>query len=185
MSSLSRPARRAFRTVASTRRNISSIASAKERIPLDVHPEVEDALETGKPVVALESTIITHGKDAVSYEYRVNTYCGGIWQMTASGIGTIDQDCFELNAGCYKTYGFDYQPGNDGYITWVYDDAPAWAVMAAGLGPDNLTEIGQRPIPEEPMYLITNLGISSGFSKVQSGLTFPAHFKVQSSSLAP
>lgn len=24
--------------------------------------------------------------------------------------------------------------------------------MAAGLGADNLTEIGQRPIPEEPMY---------------------------------
>ncbi|KAH7883537.1 indigoidine synthase A-like protein [Phlebopus sp. FC_14] len=29
--------------------------------PVDVHPEVEDALATGRPVVALESTIITHG----------------------------------------------------------------------------------------------------------------------------
>lgn len=30
-------------------------------LPLDVAPEVKDALETGRPVVALESTIITHG----------------------------------------------------------------------------------------------------------------------------
>ncbi|KAF9237314.1 indigoidine synthase A-like protein [Melanogaster broomeanus] len=29
--------------------------------PIDVHPEVEDALASGRPVVALESTIITHG----------------------------------------------------------------------------------------------------------------------------
>ncbi|KIJ68504.1 hypothetical protein HYDPIDRAFT_36968 [Hydnomerulius pinastri MD-312] len=29
--------------------------------PIDVHPEVEDALANGRPVVALESTIITHG----------------------------------------------------------------------------------------------------------------------------
>ncbi|KAF8140305.1 indigoidine synthase A-like protein [Boletus edulis] len=30
-------------------------------VPIDVHPEVEDALANGHPVVALESTIITHG----------------------------------------------------------------------------------------------------------------------------
>ncbi|KAI0082293.1 hypothetical protein K474DRAFT_1655667 [Panus rudis PR-1116 ss-1] len=29
--------------------------------PIDVHPEVQDALATGKPVVALETTIVTHG----------------------------------------------------------------------------------------------------------------------------
>ena len=28
---------------------------------LDIHPEVADALHHGRPVVALESTIITHG----------------------------------------------------------------------------------------------------------------------------
>jgi pseudouridine-5'-phosphate glycosidase/pseudouridine kinase len=43
-------------------RKASSLSAARERgAPLDVHPEVEDALATGKPVVALESTIITHG----------------------------------------------------------------------------------------------------------------------------
>ncbi|KAJ6604603.1 indigoidine synthase A-like protein [Mycena vulgaris] len=29
--------------------------------PIDIHPEVQDALETGKPVVALETALTTHG----------------------------------------------------------------------------------------------------------------------------
>ena len=29
--------------------------------PIDIHPEVEDALASNKPVVALETTVITHG----------------------------------------------------------------------------------------------------------------------------
>ncbi len=28
---------------------------------LDIHPDVQNALEEGRPVVALESTIISHG----------------------------------------------------------------------------------------------------------------------------
>ncbi|KAL1748462.1 Indigoidine synthase A like protein-domain-containing protein [Schizophyllum fasciatum] len=39
-----------------------SLAAAKERgAPVDVHPEVADALGTGRPVVALETAVITHG----------------------------------------------------------------------------------------------------------------------------
>lgn len=40
----------------------SNLLSSMHRgAPIDIHPEVEDALATNKPVVALESTIITHG----------------------------------------------------------------------------------------------------------------------------
>lgn len=40
----------------------SALKAAQLRgAPVDVHPEVQDALHSGKPVVALESTIITHG----------------------------------------------------------------------------------------------------------------------------
>jgi len=35
--------------------------SLKRHAPLDVHPEVQDALATNKPVVALETTLVTHG----------------------------------------------------------------------------------------------------------------------------
>ncbi len=37
---------------------------------LDIHPEVQAALEQGKPVVALESTIISHG---MPYPQNVET----------------------------------------------------------------------------------------------------------------
>ncbi|KAI0032732.1 indigoidine synthase A-like protein [Vararia minispora EC-137] len=40
----------------------ASLLEARNRgAPIDVHPEVEDALSTGRPVVALETTIVTHG----------------------------------------------------------------------------------------------------------------------------
>ncbi|KAA1471543.1 indigoidine synthase A-like protein [Dentipellis sp. KUC8613] len=40
----------------------ASLARALDNdAPIDVHPEVEDALRTRKPIVALETTIITHG----------------------------------------------------------------------------------------------------------------------------
>jgi pseudouridylate synthase / pseudouridine kinase len=37
------------------------LKSLRRNAPIDVHPEVEYALATKQPVVALESTIITHG----------------------------------------------------------------------------------------------------------------------------
>ncbi|KAH7916565.1 Indigoidine synthase A like protein-domain-containing protein [Hygrophoropsis aurantiaca] len=43
-------------------RSFKSLSESLPRnAPIDVHPEVEDALVNNKPVVALESTIITHG----------------------------------------------------------------------------------------------------------------------------
>lgn len=47
----------------STRRHLSLTTrrTLSHGVPIDVHPEIEDALANGRPVVALESTIITHG----------------------------------------------------------------------------------------------------------------------------
>ncbi|KAI0825052.1 indigoidine synthase A-like protein [Trametes gibbosa] len=44
------------------KRPASSLAAAlKEHAPIDIHPEVQDALAHGRPLVALETTIVTHG----------------------------------------------------------------------------------------------------------------------------
>jgi beta-glucan synthesis-associated protein KRE6 len=49
----------------------------------------------------------------------------------------------------------------------------------AGVAADPRVEIGSRPVPQEPMYLITNLGISNGFGKIDfDHLTFPTKMRV-------
>jgi hypothetical protein len=40
---------------------------------------------------------------------------------------------------------------DDGYITWINDGKVMWTIQGAGMGPDSATEIGARPIPQEPM----------------------------------
>jgi pseudouridine-5'-phosphate glycosidase/pseudouridine kinase len=61
MNSVTRTASRLF---SSSRRckGVSPLVSALQRgAPIDVHPEVKDALSLNRPVVALETAITTHG----------------------------------------------------------------------------------------------------------------------------
>lgn len=79
----------------------------------------------------------------------------GVYQQTTSGLSVANQDCYELEKGCFSIFGFQYKPGFDNaYITWVNDDQPAWTIMAAGMGPDPQTEISARPVPMEPMVCL-------------------------------
>ena len=44
---------------------------------------------------------------------------------------------------------------------------------------DSRVEIGARPVPQEPMYLIANLGMSRNFGEVDlDHLTFPTTMKI-------
>ena len=44
------------------KRSIVSLSAAlKEHAPIDIHPEVQEALAHTRPVVALETTTVTHG----------------------------------------------------------------------------------------------------------------------------
>lgn len=40
-----------------------------------------------------------------------NSYVAGAYQQTTSGLSLTDQDCYELDKGCYSIYGFEYKPG--------------------------------------------------------------------------
>ena len=48
-------------TVAGRALHFSAAQAVKRFAPLDIHPEIQDALATNKPVVALETTLVTHG----------------------------------------------------------------------------------------------------------------------------
>ena len=59
---------------------------------------------------------------------------------------------------------FEYTPGASGDISWFVGENPTWKVSADALGPNG--NVGQRIIPEEPMAVVMNFGMSTGFSSI-------------------
>ncbi|KAG2120710.1 glycoside hydrolase family 16 protein [Suillus discolor] len=113
---------------------------------------------------------------------QLNSYLGGVYQQSTSGVTNTNQSCYTQNSGCFSTYGYEYKPGysaDGGYISWITNDVVGWTLDAGALVADSVTEISDRPIPQEPMYLITNLGISENFQTVDfTNLIFPATMRI-------
>ncbi|KAF9451019.1 glycoside hydrolase family 16 protein [Macrolepiota fuliginosa MF-IS2] len=111
---------------------------------------------------------------------ELNSYHGGVYQQTTSGLSATNQDCYQLEKGCFAVYGFEYKPGFDkSYITWINDGKQAWSLMGAGMNADPRAEIHARPVPLEPMYIIANLGFSPNFGWIDfDHLTFPATMSI-------
>lgn len=99
-------------------------------------------------------------------EAELNSYTGSVYQQAASGLVTTPDSAYEDTDARYDTWGFEYKPGSgpDGYVTWTQGDKNMWRMNAAAIGPNPRTEIGQRLVPPEPMYVLLNLGLSSGFT---------------------
>ncbi|KAJ7086832.1 beta-glucan synthesis-associated [Mycena belliarum] len=109
-----------------------------------------------------------------------NSYSGGVFQQATSVVSTTNQNCYQLVDACYAVQGFEYVPGYDNaYITWISDNKVTWTLNAAGVGADALTEIAARPITDEPLYILANLGISHAFGFVDfEHLVFPATMRI-------
>lgn len=128
-------------------------------------------------------------------EAEINVYLGGVFQQATSSLATTNQACYSgdnptPNGSCYSEYGIEFESGNDGHVvstfsdmahysktlqTWASDGEEAWTIFGSAMGPDPVAQIGQRPISEEPMYVILNLGISKNFGDVDfDELVFPA-----------
>ncbi|SJL05545.1 related to KRE6-glucan synthase subunit [Armillaria ostoyae] len=129
-------------------------------------------------------------------ETYFNTYTGGVFQQATSSVSFTgeflrwhrefridmgeDQNCYQLETGCFAVYGFEYKPGyDDGYITWINNNKAAWTLKGPGLAADTRVEIAARPVPQEPMYIIVNLGMSENFGYVDlDHLTFPTTMSI-------
>ncbi|KAG6910955.1 hypothetical protein DXG01_006009 [Tephrocybe rancida] len=103
---------------------------------------------------------------------RLNTFIGSATQQATSVVTDTSQRCYEGNDACFSVYGFEY-------ITWVSESVVSWTLNSPGVGPDPSVAISARPIPQEPMYLIINLGMSKNFGYIDfEHLTFPNHLRV-------
>ncbi|KAF8895468.1 glycoside hydrolase family 16 protein [Infundibulicybe gibba] len=96
-----------------------------------------------------------------------NTYKGGPFQQAISAVSYIDSQFY--NDQAYAPYAYEWwsDPNHrdDGYITWFSNNQKTWTATAASSGPDPIAAISQRLIPEEPMYIIMNLGLSPDFQQ--------------------
>lgn len=111
---------------------------------------------------------------------RLNSFVGSATQQATSVVTKTNPNCYEYEGGCYSIYGFEYKPGYDNaYISWVSDNQASWTLNAAGVGPDPVVDISARVVPQEPMYIIVNLGMSKNFGAVDfTHLTFPNHLRI-------
>ncbi|KAF8338033.1 beta-glucan synthesis-associated protein [Cantharellus anzutake] len=104
----------------------------------------------------------------------LNPYTGGVYQMAVSGLSNTTQVGYQLPKMGFSTFGVEYEPGADGYVTWYQDGKPTWTIRPSTVGPDPGANISQRLIPAEPLHIIMNLGISYAFGKPSPLLTFPS-----------
>ncbi|KDR79505.1 hypothetical protein GALMADRAFT_1243340 [Galerina marginata CBS 339.88] len=117
---------------------------------------------------------------------RANTYRGSAVQQAVSALTRTPTDIFQGSGANYHTFGFEYwsdpNDRNAGTITWQADGQKTHQVLASAVAPDQGTGgsgVGQRLIPEEPMSLVLNLGISPNWQTIDlSSMQFPAEMKV-------
>ncbi|KAJ7925309.1 beta-glucan synthesis-associated [Mycena leptocephala] len=111
---------------------------------------------------------------------QLNTFTGSVTQQATSVVTSTDPACYEQDGGCFSIYGFEYKAGyNDGYITWISNNQISWTIKAGGVAADPTVGISARPVPQEPMYIIANLGMSTNFGPVDlDHLPFPCHLSI-------
>ncbi|KAI0674191.1 beta-glucan synthesis-associated [Trametes maxima] len=117
---------------------------------------------------------------------RPNGYRGSAIQQAVSALTTLPDDMFQGSGANFKTLGFEYwaNPKNrdEGFITWQTDGKPSVRMGASAMGPDKGTDgsqVSQRLVPEEPMSIVLNLGISKNWQTIDlSTMVFPAIMQI-------
>lgn len=92
----------------------------------------------------------------------MNGYKGGPYQQAISGLTWLNNEWYNGNA--YQTYGFEYVPGGSGDLSWFIGDDYTWKIDHRAIRPNG--NVGQRVIPQEPMSVVMNFGMSPSFSTI-------------------
>lgn len=115
-----------------------------------------------------------------------NTYLGGNFQQAVSTLTRVPTDIYYSQPGSSKqfaTFGVEWQAfpdkREDGYIAWYSDGKPSWTMYADAVAENPTVGIGRRIIPEEPMALIFNFGMSNNFQAVDfENLIWPNYVRI-------
>ncbi|RKP08189.1 beta-glucan synthesis-associated, partial [Thamnocephalis sphaerospora] len=106
-----------------------------------------------------------------------NTYTGAELQQMVSAKTKLTPNVYEGQG--FQTYGFDYVPGPEGNVKWYVGDKKRASLDARAVGPNAGNGVAQRPISEEPMYIVMNVGMSAGFGEVRAdAVKFPATMSI-------
>jgi beta-glucanase (GH16 family) len=92
----------------------------------------------------------------------MNAYKGGPFQQAISGLTNLNNDWY--NGKQYQQFAFEYKTGSNGFITWYVGDDKTWTMKAPSTRPNG--NVGTRVIPEEPMAIIANFGMSNSFAAI-------------------
>ncbi|KAL8286536.1 hypothetical protein RQP46_004553 [Phenoliferia psychrophenolica] len=107
-----------------------------------------------------------------------NQWHGSIYQESMSLQTTTDNSSYDGNG--YTHFGFEYDPGEDGSITWAINGTESWQLNASAMGPNEETETSQRLVAVEPLSIVFNLAIStkSGQTIEWGKIAFPATLRI-------
>jgi hypothetical protein len=103
---------------------------------------------------------------------KFNSYKGGIYQEAVSVLTQVPSRIYRDQViggrkGEFATFELewlaDFNNRKNGFITWAVDGKRAWTMRPGALAANPLTEIGDRIIAEEPMYMIFNYHMVSRF----------------------
>jgi beta-glucanase (GH16 family) len=106
-----------------------------------------------------------------------NTYTGGPYQQAISATTILNRDWYDNKA--YQRFSFEYAPGEgkDAFVSWKVGDKTMFMLDGRAVGQNG--NIGPRQIPEEPMSLVLNLGISDAWTWINwKDLKFPATYRI-------
>jgi beta-glucanase (GH16 family) len=110
-------------------------------------------------------SLIAHSDYMEIYDHSItgmNSYQGGPFQQAISALTNLNNDWYDGKA--YQKYSFEYKTGDDGFVTWHVGDEETWTMDAKAVRQNG--NIGKRVVPEEPMSIIVNFGMSNGFSAI-------------------
>lgn len=106
-----------------------------------------------------------------------NGYTGGPYQQAISATTNLNKNWYDGNQ--YQRYSFEYAPGEgeDSFISWKIGGQTMFMMDGRAIGPNG--NVGARQIPEEPMSLVLNLGISNSWTWIDwENLVFPAVMRI-------